>query len=252
MFRQASEFTGFHKKLAVLIEPYLNERWTMADIGCGLALLDFHLAGSVKSITALDIDEDALADVERHIDEELAANRNDARKIETRRMDVSEIGDERWDVTLMSFFAGSVEKAGKGLSLADHRSVVIMHGHERGGIFDPARTDKPRMTVPEMEDYLTAAGYGYRKIIVDLQFGQPFRTIEEIHEFLDGKSAKGFSADHIIENIEGEQEGAGGDFDVDRLVYSAEERIIKTKRFDYPYYLPRNLHTAVFIVVTRR
>ncbi|MDR1495551.1 MAG: hypothetical protein LBS67_01340, partial [Clostridiales Family XIII bacterium] len=98
LFRQASEFTGFHKKLGVLIEPYLNERWTMADIGCGMALLDFHLMGSVKSIKAIDVDELALAEVEKRIDEELAANRDDARKIETLRQDAYELGDEQWDI----------------------------------------------------------------------------------------------------------------------------------------------------------
>jgi SAM-dependent methyltransferase len=252
LFRQASEFTGFHKKLGVLIEPYLNVRWTMADIGCGLALLDFQLAGSVKSITAIDVDEDRLAEVEKHIDEELAANHNDARKIEVRRADALQLGGEHWDVVLMSFFGNSPEAVGRMLALADHRSVIIMHGHERGGLFDPVRADRPRMNVQEMEEYLASNGYGYRKSIVDLQFGQPFRTLEEIHEFLREKDFNGRGVGDIIENIGDDGREEDGDFDVDRLVYSAEERIIKTKRYDYPYYLPRNLHTAVFIVVTRR
>jgi hypothetical protein len=265
LFRQASEFTGFHKKLGVLIEPYLNERWTMADIGCGMAMLDFHLMSSVRSIKAIDIDEAALAEVERRIDEELATNHNDARKIETLHRDAYELSDERWDIVLMSFFADSPAIVDRMLSLADRRGVIVMHGHERGGIFDPVRDDKPRMTVQQMEDYLTSKGYGYRKSMIDLQFGQPFRTIKEIHEFLGDNVDSGCEAD-IIEGIgddipDGEEafdapdvaggadRNGGGVFDIDNLVYSAEDRIIKTKRYDYPYYLPRNLHTALFIVV---
>ncbi|MDR1042559.1 MAG: hypothetical protein LBL54_01485 [Clostridiales Family XIII bacterium] len=251
LYRQASEFTGFHKKLGVLIEPYLNERWTMADIGCGMALLDFQVMGSVRSITAIDTDGDALAEVERRIDEELAANRSDAGKIKTVRKDASELKDERWDVVLMSFFASSPEMAEQMLSLADHRGVIIMHGHERGGIFDPMRTDnKPRMTVKEMEGHLVAKGYGYRKNIVDLQFGQPFRTIDDIHEFIGEKSGKGHGADPASEGAEGGAAGDSGaaESDIERLTYSVEERIIKTKRYDYPYYLPRNLRAAIFIV----
>ncbi|MDR2163984.1 MAG: class I SAM-dependent methyltransferase [Clostridiales Family XIII bacterium] len=255
LFRQASEFTGFHKKLGVIIEPYLNRRWTMADIGCGLALLDFHLLSNVKSVTAIDIDESALTEVENHIDEELAANHAEAAKIATLRKDVSELVDERWDIVLMSFFGKSPEEIGGILSRADHRGVVVMHGHERGGLFDPVRFDRPRITVDEMERYLSDEGYGYRKSIVDLQFGQPFRTIEDIHRFLGDKIVKGHSV--LPETGEapddiGDTETGAGVFDIDRLVYSAEERIIKTKRYDFPYYLPRNLHTAVFIVVTRR
>ncbi|MDR1495471.1 MAG: hypothetical protein LBS67_00920 [Clostridiales Family XIII bacterium] len=271
MFRQASEFTGFHKKLGVLIEPYLNERWTMADIGCGMALLDFQLMNNVRSIKAIDIDRSALDEVERRIDEELSANHNDARKIETLQKDAYELTNERWDVVLMSFFADSPEMVDRMLSRADHRGIIVMHGHERGGIFDPRRSDSPRMTVLEMEDYLMSKGYGYRKSVVDLQFGQPFRAIGEIHEFLGDKVGSGREAD-IIEGIGNDIPGeydelaapdesaaAGGPgasgvgvFDIDNFAYSAEERIIKTKRYDYPYYLPRNLHTALFIVMTRR
>jgi hypothetical protein len=153
------------------------------------------------------------------------------------------------------------------LKLANHRGVIVMHGHERGGIFDPVRADSSRMTVPEMEEYLTSAGYGYRKSIVDLQFGQPFRTIQEIHDFIGGKVDTGHQSDIIqgigddITDAPGDLSGlgtasglseGGGVFDADNLAYSVEERIIKTKRYDYPYYLPRNLHTAIFIIVTRR
>jgi hypothetical protein len=250
LFRQASEFTGFHKKLGVLIEPYLNERWSVADIGCGMALLDFQIMGSVRSITAIDTDGDALAEVEKRIDEELAANRGDAGKIRTVRKDASELRDERWDVVLMSFFADSPEMAEHMLSLADHRGVIIMHGHERGGIFDPMKTDKPRMSVKEMEDRLISRGYGYRKNIVDLQFGQPFRTIDDIHEFIGETSGKGHGADSASEGTEAGAAGEPGaaDSDIERLTYSVEERIIKTKRYDYPYYLPRTLRAAIFIV----
>jgi hypothetical protein len=250
LFRQASEFTGFHKKLGVLIEPYLNEHWTMADIGCGMALLDFQIMGSVKSITAIDTDGDALAEVEKRIDEELAANRSDAKKIRTVLKDVSELKDERWDVVLMSFFANSTEMAEQMLSLADHRGVIIMHGHERGGLFDPMGSDMPRMAVKKMEDYLVSKGYGYRKNIVDLQFGQPFRTIDDIHEFIGEKSGKGHDADSVREGAKDDATGDSGadNSDIERLTYSVEERIIKTKRYDYPYYLPRNLRAAIFIV----
>jgi hypothetical protein len=254
LFRQASEFTGFHKKLGVLIEPYLNEQWTMADIGCGMALLDFQLMGNVKSITAIDVDKGALAEVESRIDEELAANHGDAEKIETLMKDANELTGERWDVVLMSFFANSPEMAGKMLSLADNRGILIMHGHERGGIFDPICGDMPKMAVKEMEDYLVSNGYGYRKNILDVQFGQPFRTIDEIHEFIDYKASEGRAAEGLAAGAEGGADGGlgAGSFDVDRLAYSVEERIIKTKRYDYPYYLPHYLHAVVFIVVTRR
>jgi hypothetical protein len=229
-FRQASEYTGFHKKLGVLIDPYLNEKWTMADVGCGLALLDFQIAGSVASITAIDIDASALAAVENHIDDELTASRNDAGKIRTLLKDASALGADgaRWDVMLLSFFGATFEELDRLLSLANHRGIVIMHGQVEEGIFDPIPSpDKQEKSADKLEAYLTRSGYGFRKSIVDLQFGQPFRAIDDIHEFLRS-------------------------YEAERLIYSVEERIIKTKRYDFPYYLPRNLRVAIFIIDTHR
>jgi hypothetical protein len=219
-----------------------------------MALLDFQVMGAVKSITAIDTDEGALSEVERRIDEELAANHGDAGKIKTVRKDAFELKDERWDVVLLSFFADSPEHAERMLSLANHRGVVIMHARERRGIFDPVRTDKPsttvKNTVKEMEDHLISKGYGYRKNIVDLQFGQPFKTIEDIQEFIREKFGKGHTADPAGGEAEDGAVGSSGaiDADMERLAYSVEERIIKTIRYDYPYYLPRNLRAAIFII----
>lgn len=250
LYRQASEFTGFHEKIGALIEPYLDERWTMVDVGCGMALLDFQVMGSVRSLTAIDTDEDALAEVEKRIDEELAANHSDAAKIETLHKNAFELEQERWDVVLMSFFADTPAEAGKMMSLAAQRSVIIMRGNEYGDVMDPIMPGMSGMSVEEMESYLASAGYGYRKNVIDLQFGQPFRTLDEIHEFIEDRTAAAGAAPATGDAAAGGDKGGAMSLDPDRLAYSVEDRIIKTKRYDYPYYLPRNLRTAIFIVAT--
>ncbi|MDR0519755.1 MAG: hypothetical protein LBG82_06865 [Clostridiales Family XIII bacterium] len=228
MFIRASEYTGFHKKLALLAAPYLDREWSVADIGCGLALIDFHLAHSVKSITAMDSDAEILARVESRIDEELAAGHAEAGRISTLRKRTSDAGSggERWDAVVLGFSDVDGEAMGRLLTLADHRGIIIMHGQRDEGIFDPVPSvDRAEHSASQVEGYLRGAGYGFRKSVVDLQFGQPFRTIDDIHEFLRS-------------------------YEAERLIYSVEERIIKTKRYDYPYYLPRNMRVAVFIVAT--
>jgi hypothetical protein len=226
LFRQASDYTGFHKKLGVLVEPYLDRGWDMADIGCGLALIDFHLAGAVNSITAIDRDESALAEVEKHIDDELAAGRRDAGKIHTLMKDASVVGSggEQWDAVLLSFFSAPIEETFRLLSLARHRGVIITRGKGDEGIFDIGLSEwRGESSAEQIEEQLRRGGYGFRKSALDLQFGQPFRTIDEIHEFLRS-------------------------YEAERLIYSVEDRIIKTKRYDFPYYLPRNMRVTVFIV----
>jgi len=76
------------------------------------------------------------------------------------------------------------------------------------------------MSVHEIEAYLNENYYTYKKTEMMMEFGQPFRTIEDIHRFLDCM-------------------GLGGS--------SAEDRIIRTDRFDFPYYLPKQMHVVLFI-----
>jgi hypothetical protein len=251
LFRQASEFTKFHKKLSVFIKPYLNPKWTMADIGCGLALLDFELADSVLSITAIDKDASALAEVDKHIDEELAANKNEALKIETMLKDAHELGDEQWDVVLMSFFGAFGEERDDLLSLARHRGIIITHARDQRGRYDPIPTPGTEgSSADKLEAHLKKRGYSYRKSVVDMQLGQPFKTIEDIHEFLDD-----YNMDKSLLDLTGGTDAApgtaepGGEWNAETLKYSAEDRIIKTQRYDFPYYLPRNLSVAIFVVV---
>ncbi|MDR2157324.1 MAG: hypothetical protein LBO81_06050, partial [Clostridiales Family XIII bacterium] len=103
--------------------------------------------------------------------------------------------------------------------------------------------------------YLTRSGCKYKKTVAELQFGQPFKTIEEIHAFLDSFPGSNAPAPEIPDPSDTafptpEDVPAIGDgFDPEKYALSAEERIIKTNRYDYPYYLPRSLNVAIFIVV---
>jgi len=68
-FRRSSEYTAFHKKLSVLAEPYLDDTWSLVDIGCGTGLLDIWLAPMVASIDAVDTDTGAIECLAGRIDD---------------------------------------------------------------------------------------------------------------------------------------------------------------------------------------
>jgi len=259
MFKQASEFTSFHKKLGILIKPWLDKSWTVLDVGCGLALLDFEIADSVKSITALDQNEKLIDEINSKIDSDLTAGYETAGKIFTQCCDAKDIEGE-WDVVLMSFYGAGFEELKKLMGFARHRVIIIVHGRAANGIFDPPTLKRKRRTAEELEEFLEKQGYRFRKTMAEMQFGQPFRSIDDIHSFLQnfkGIDAENILADSCLKNDDGEPEeeieipfrDEDNQFDLDRLVASTEERFVKTDRYDYPYYLPRNLSVGIFCVV---
>ena len=226
-YKSASEYTSFHRKLSVLAEPYLDENWTMADIGCGPGLVDYWLAPMVRSISAIDNDPVAIEYLTNWLEEIFRTNKSISDKITPRLASLDDITEETWDVVTMSFFGVSESILEKALSLATKRVLIFMHGRPEttGPLSVPGDTDP--FKVPEMEAYLKKKNYSYKKNVMEMQFGQPFKSIGDIHSFLSSYSS-------------------GEDFE--KRMTDAEERIIKTNRFDYPYYLPKSISVALFII----
>ena len=221
-FRRSSEYTAFHKKLSVLAEPYLDDKWSLIDIGCGPGLLEPWLAPMVAHIDAVDSDEAAIAYLAAKLDDVFATSADIAEKVKPRVSAIEDL-EGAWDVVLLSFFGLNRDVMETVFPLAGRRLMVFMHGRrDSAGPFTP-EDDGGKFSAPEMEAFLKENGFKYKKTVTEVQFGQPFKTIEEIHSFV----------------------GANSDA---RWAASVEERIVKTNRFDYPYYLPRSISVALFII----
>jgi SAM-dependent methyltransferase len=226
-YKSASEYTSFHRKLSVLAEPYLDENWAMADIGCGPGMLDYWMAPMVKSIDAIDNDTAAIDYLTNKLEEIYITNRNISNKIRPRLASLEDITDEMWDVVLLSFFGVNEYVLKKVLPLANRRLLIFIHGRPDTAVPFSAEKDGNTFTVSEMEKFLKEKNYSYKKNVMEMQFGQPFKSIGDIHSFLSSYD--------------------GGD-DFEKRKMDAEERIIKTNRIDYPYYLPKSISVALFII----
>lgn len=237
-YRQASEYTAFHEKLSVLAEPYLDEQWTMADIGCGPGLLDMWMARMVLSIDAIDSDRAAIEDLSARLENVFLTSRYAAEKIRPRLCSLEELAGESWDVVTLSFFGMNEEVFEAVMRLARRRVLVYMHGRPDTSGFLAPEEDGRKFSAADMEDLLNKRGFVYKKSAMEMQFGQPFKSIEDIHGFLAGLR-------------EGSAEGAAGDAAVRRIA-DIEERIVKTDRFDYPYYLPKSVSVALFIILAEQ
>ena len=229
-YRRSSEYTGFHKKLSVYAEPYLDESWEMADIGCGPGLIDFFLAPSVKSIDAIDKFEIIISELNKQLDEVFYTNRAIAEKITPLHKEMKDLGDREWDVVIMNFFGASEEILKEILPRARKRAIIFMVGRTQSDYLSIINQRSSDLSYEEVEKFLNKEGYAFKRSTMDLQIGIPFKNIEEIHTFLER-----FDCD--------DSEKA------ERMAASAEEKIVKTNRFDYPYYLPNSLNIVQFIIV---
>jgi len=239
-YKQASDYTLFHKKLSVLAEPYLDREWSLADIGCGSGLLAMYLAPMVASIDAIDNDGVAIADLEARLDDVRFTDRMTAEKIRPRLAAMEDLEGESWDVVTLSFFGVDDTLLKTVLPLAKERALIYMHGrHDAEGPL-ASLDDGDKFLVADMEKYLLQNDYIYKKNVMEMQFGQPFRDIDDIHKFLMAYRV----------HLELSETEASRNYDVEKLISDAEEKIIQTKRFDYPYYLPKSTSVALFIIRT--
>ena len=225
-YKQASEYTSFHKRLSVLAAPYLDKRWTLADIGCGPGLLDFWLAPMVASIDAIDIDNAALLDLKERLEDVFLTDRYTAEKIRPRLASLEDIRGESFDVVLLSFFGLDASSVTAALALAARRVIIFMHGRPDTEGPLAAEDDGGKFSAAGLETFLNERGSAFKKSVMEMQFGQPFKSLADIQRLL----------------------AAYEDGDVKRGA-DIEERIEKTNRFDYPYYLPKSISVATFIIL---
>jgi len=240
-YKVASEYTSFHKKLSVLAEPYLDGGWSMADIGCGPGLLAICLAPMVGSIDAIDNDSVAIADLKARLENSRLTDRNTAEKIYPRVASVEELRGETWDAVTLSFFGVDEKLLETVLPLAEKRAFIFMHGRRDAGGPLASFDNGKKFSVQDMESYLEQKRFVFKKTVMEMQFGQPFRGIDDIHKFL--------MAYRVQLELEDPENGMG-DY-VDRLLSEAEDDIVQTKRFDFPYYLPKSISVALFIIKTQ-
>jgi SAM-dependent methyltransferase len=221
-FKSAIDYTAFYKKLAVLIDPYLHSDWDLADVGCGSGEIDLELAPSLNSITAIDTNKEALEKLDSRIDDLISHGDRSAGKIVTMRAGAYTLADKMWDVLLLCFYMVPQLNLIDLIAKARKRVILITHEQRKGSRFEPLPEYTPLHTDDELEDLIKSLDYNYKKEQAILQFGQPFKSIEDIHIYLEDYP--------------------------ELLRLSIEDRITHTGRHDFPYYLPNNFSVGIFVI----
>jgi SAM-dependent methyltransferase len=219
-FNDASEYTGYDKKLAQLLLERIDHRDSLCDLGCGLSFADMELSRYINQITCVDADGFAIEQTRRRARElkidNITAFCGDARQF-------SGIFD-----TVMCLFHGNIEDyVQRYLRMARYKFIAAVHDDPdelvRTGINRSRKLTSLRETAASLEEQ----GLKYTMEKFSLEFGQPFINMDEARDF-------------VIEYKKNEPGESADDFLSRNLTTVTEGR--------FPYYLPRQRKFGIFVI----
>lgn len=220
----ACEYGQYHHHLAQLLGPHLEGAERVCDVGCGLGYLSLELAKFVPHVTAVEIDEEAIRVLRKNCTAKGIDN------VTALCSDAFSMGEkQQFDCMIFCVF-GSMEEVlsiGKKHCCGDILMITRNEKHHRFSSEQDALRDRKY----SFENYcyeLRQRSIPFEAREFTLEFGQPFRSLEDAAAFYELYSKS-------------------GDISQAELM----ERLEKTNRQDFPYYLPKKSNLG-FIRITMK
>lgn len=218
-FRDASAYTGYHRKLAQILLSHMPSRASLCDIGCGAAQIDFELAKFVEHVTCIDISPEVIRAVEQQAQEQQVTN------LTARCMDGAKAQGE-WE-TVLALFHGGGDVVEKYLPLAKDQLILVTHGSLVGGFGPKGRQPVKCFDAGGIRSYLDEKGVKYHLQLEQLEYGQPFADMEDARAFV-----KAYCKPMEPEELEG--------YLREKLEHTGDSR--------FPYYLPKKKDLGIFVI----
>ena len=218
-FRNASEHTGYNKKLAEIILEQIPSRKSLCDMGCGAGLIDFELASQIEQITCVDISQEAVSAVERQAQELGLTN------VTAKCMDGTK-AEGQWE-TVMALFHGGKEVFSKYFHLAKDQLILGAHGSLTGSFGPEGRKVMKCFDTNAVRDYLDSLGVKYHLQELSLEYGQPMESWQDAQEFVSAYTMP---------------------MEQDELNAYLEEKLEETGNERFPYYLPKKRSMGLFVI----
>lgn len=218
-FHNASEYTGYNKKLAGILLKHIPPGSSLCDVGCGAGLIDFELAPYLSHITCVDVSPQAIRGVERH------ARLRGLSNISTVCMDASGLKGE-WD-TVMALFHGGEDVVLKYLRLAGRQLILAAHGTLKGSFAPDGHKVIKRFDVQGIREYLDGLGLRYGLQQFTLEYGQPLTDLADARAFVTAYSTP---------------------MDKSELDAYLREHLTETGDDTFPYYLPNQKKLGLFVI----
>lgn len=222
-FRNASEYTGYNKKLAAILLEQIPNRGTLCDIGCGAGLIDFELAPYFQEITCVDISQEAINAVKEDI------QRKKMKNITALCMDGNQLKGT-WD-TIIALFHGGADFFSNYFFLARERLILATYIKRKGNFGPEDHKAEKAFDVTTVKTHLNQQGIQYTFKECAIEHGQPLKDFQEAEAFVKAYTTP---------------------MSTSEMSAYLESHLQKTGREDFPYYLPNEKQFGLFVIERAR
>lgn len=171
--------TEFHQRLAAELSPYLRRTNRICDAGCGLGYLSLALAPYVEAVTAVELDGQALAVLEREIKARGITN------VTAVRGDVLAYRpDTRFDAMVFCLF-GSMDEILAAAARCCRGTVLAVVRNDARHRFSGKSRGPGRHSYETACRILTEKGINFTTRTASFAFDQPFRSLEAARRFFE-------------------------------------------------------------------
>ena len=217
--KDASEYGNYNQELAKLLAPNLNKQMHICDPGCGLGYLSLALAPHVGQVTSIEKNPDAVAVLEEN------CRRFGVENIIPQCGELEELPPEKpYDAMVFCFF-GFIDEILAAVKTQCAGDVFIITRNYTTHRFSVGSHKTGSYGYKTASETLIALGIPFEEQIFSLEFGQPFRNLEDARTFYEIYSK-----------------------DEDKSAITEEflrSKVVETGREDFPLYMPHRRNLAL-------
>ncbi|MCR4675829.1 MAG: class I SAM-dependent methyltransferase [Sphaerochaetaceae bacterium] len=215
--QDAAEKTQYFSFIAQRVRSLCPQAHTVCDAGCGTGSLSLKLSELFDSVTGADINRDAVQALKSQAERKNISNIRPlcCNLIEDDRQKI--LGNGNFDVMVFSFFG----RIGEALAIARRlgcKKIVIVRRNYRNHRFSLSQVPLDSSWSKDYREELEGLKYSVEDF--EIEFGQPFRSLEDAARFYEIYSRDTDRSLLTRENIEALLE--------------------KTGDVEFPYYLRKN------------
>ena len=175
LLRQAGEHTAFYRTLAAAAAPYLSSADHVADIGCGLGYLSRELSNYVNHVTAIESDDAALDVLRQNCPPNVTPLCANA---------FTYVPEEPFDAMVFCFFSHISDAAEIAVKRCRKQILVFTKNYPEHR-FSAGHHPIEGHGFPSFCTWLEETGIPYESDSLEVEFGQPFRSLEQARRFYE-------------------------------------------------------------------
>lgn len=171
----ASEYSQYNQILAQLIKEKIIQNSTICDFGCGLGYLSLELSDFVKEVTAIDINKE----ITDHLIEI-----SDKKNLTVINQDIEKLDiKDKFDYALFNYYGRIKDILRLGKKYAEKKIIIVTRDSEESAFSIDGNSKRKYHSY--ILEFLNQNNIKYKISHHEIEFGQPFRDVEDAIVFFD-------------------------------------------------------------------